>query len=83
MSLHASAQNVRELAEIATDTSNSILTSAKAIEALSFQIFDEALLRAVFSELASRIDNLSSLADQLSRLEDSLQKTLSTQPPPA
>jgi len=76
MPQHTSAQNVHDLARITAETAMAIATATDAIQTQTFQVTDQPLLAATFSDLASRIDNLSTLADQFDNLRASLEKAL-------
>lgn len=76
MSQHATAQNLSNLAAICTDTANSVAKSLADISVQTFSITDPPLLDATFSDLASRVDDLSRMADQFENLHNAIDRAL-------
>lgn len=81
MSHHATSSNVTNLAQITRQTAETLADQTAAIHNLSFSITTPELLDATFSDLASRIDNISAMADQFTKLRYDLENALTTPAP--
>lgn len=81
MSHHATPSNVSNLAVITQETAQSLAEETAAIATLSYNISTPELLDATFSDLASRLDNISAMADQFTKLRYDLENALTTPAP--
>lgn len=76
MPQHATPANVQALAFITADAASALATTTALIRSQSFEIADQPLLDATFSDLASRLDDITRMVDQYDNLTKALDKAL-------